>query len=138
VYSCSFGTEFGLLLLKQTLLNMERLFKIGVATLVVMVTLSFSETSQAQAQHGGHGHYQHEYNHKKGGPPPWAPAHGYRNKHDKHQHKHNDKKRKHDGDCCHDNYERDRQHGYHEVVKARKRTEAPLPKRTVVIVHTHK
>ncbi|WP_224996514.1 hypothetical protein [Cesiribacter sp. SM1] len=115
---------------------MKKFLKIGVASLFVMAALSFSETSHAQAQRGGHGYHQNDYSHKKGGPPAWAPAHGYRQKQDKHHHKHNDKKHKHAHDCCHDSHhERDRHH--HEVVRARKRTEVPLPKRTVVIVHTH-
>jgi hypothetical protein len=31
--------------------------------------------------HGHHGHRAWKHNHHKHGPPPWAPAHGWRRKH---------------------------------------------------------
>ncbi|AHM59557.1 hypothetical protein D770_06470 [Flammeovirgaceae bacterium 311] len=104
---------------------MKKLLKIGVAGLFVLVALLFSESSSAYAQHRVNDHHHSDYHHKKGGPP----AHGYR-------HKHEHKKNKHDKHCCH--YDsRSRQHSHHEDVYAKRRPQANLPKRTVVIVHTH-
>lgn len=108
---------------------MKKLFKIGVAGLFVLVALLFSESSSVYAQHRGHEHHHSDHYHKKGGPPPHAQAHGYRNKHEH-------KKNKHDKHCCQADT-RSRQHNHHEDVYAKRRPHASLPKRTVVIVHTH-
>lgn len=70
---------------------MRKLFQISVLSLLMLATLSFSDSGNIMAQ--GKSHKQHEkgYKHTKGGPPDWAPAHGWRRK----QGSDNDKRFKH-------------------------------------------
>jgi surface antigen len=63
---------------------------VGAATLGFEATLSVAVADpwKDESGHGKHGHWGHynetHYEHKGGGPPPWAPAHGYRRKHSGH------------------------------------------------------
>ena len=62
-------------------------FLVGATTLAFDVTLSaaVADPWKDESGHGKHGRWGHRgetyYEYKGGGPPPWAPAHGYRHKH---------------------------------------------------------
>ena len=42
---------------------------------------SLTDSQTAYAKKGGWKHGGHGWGHHRGGPPPWAPAHGWRRKH---------------------------------------------------------
>lgn len=72
----------------QTLIQRTAVsFLVGAATLGLEVTFSVAVADpwKDESGHGKHGHWDYrgepQYEHKGGGPPPWAPAHGYRHKH---------------------------------------------------------
>ena len=87
---------------------MKRLSQIFALVLLMLATLSLSDTGLLLAQgkskknkHDKNDHsccHKDEYASTKGGPPDWAPAHGYRRKHecDDKEHKGKDKYDKHD------------------------------------------
>ncbi|MEJ2567169.1 MAG: RT0821/Lpp0805 family surface protein [Gammaproteobacteria bacterium] len=58
-------------------------FAASIAALIMMPGITLGDPPWA---HDGYGHGRHHYSEHddqaRGGPPPWAPAHGYRRKHD--------------------------------------------------------
>ena len=61
---------------------MKRFLQISALSLLMLAFLSFFVAADVMAQGKSHKHHEKDYKHKdkKGGPPDWAPAHGYRRK----------------------------------------------------------
>ena len=80
----------------------------GITALLLLPGISLGDSPWVRTTGHGHGkhHYSEHEDHAQGGPPPWAPAHGYRRKHD------NDRYSEHErGEEHHVAYDPDRDFG---------------------------
>jgi len=57
------------------------IFTIGCAGSKIKVEYEKDDSSEYSEENSKYSETDHKYKHKKGGPPPHAPAHGYRAKH---------------------------------------------------------
>ena len=102
----------------------------------MLAILSFSESGSVLAQGKNHKQDQTGYKHSKGGPPDWAPAHGWRRKDgddnsNKHRHKANkeDKAHKHHADEHKGREAKRREKGKSSENRDKNRPEGELKKR---------